>query len=126
MAGVVKVPEKVLKKLNSFILPEWKVCFLGAFIAGLLAHLYKITSWLPNWDSLVVRYDAQNMIGLGRGFLPVAASLSSFYDLPFLNGIITILFHALGAVCIFKILRVRKKMTAFNCFLPHSYIGSDV
>ncbi len=107
------MPEKVLKKLNSLILPEWKVCFIGAFLVGLLAHLYKITSWLPNWDSLVFRYDAQNMIGLGRWFLPVAASLSSFYDLPFLNGIITILFHALGAVCILKILRVSKKMTAF-------------
>ena len=71
MAGVVKMPEKVLKKLNSHIFPQWKVCFFAALLVGLIAHLYKITNWLPNWDSLVFRYDAQNMLALGRWFLPV-------------------------------------------------------
>ena len=106
------MPEKALKKLNNAILPQWKVCFFAAMLVGLIAHLYKITGWLPNWDSLVFRYDSQNMIGLGRWFLPVVCSFSSFYDLPFLNGIIAIIFHALGAVCICKILDVQKKITA--------------
>ena len=83
MAGVVNMPEKALKKINDSILPQWKVCFLAALIVGLVAHLYKITSWIPNWDSLVFRYDSQNMIALGRWFLPVVCSLTSFYDLPF-------------------------------------------
>ena len=112
MAGVVILPEKTLKKLYSYILPQWKVCFFASVIAGLLAHLYKITSWLPNWDSLVFRYDSQNMIGLGRWFLPVVCSVSSFYDLPFLNGLFAILFHALGAVMICRILNIRKKVSA--------------
>ena len=106
------MPEKVLKKLNTYILPEWKVCFFTALLVGLFAHLYKITNWLPNWDSLVFRYDSQNMISLGRWFLPVVCSLSSFYDLPFLNGIIAIILHAMGAVCICKMLNVEKKITA--------------
>lgn len=113
MVGVVSLPEKVLKKLNNYVLPQWKVCFIGALIIGFMAHLYKITNWLPNWDSLVFRYDAQNMLSLGRWFLPVVCAPSSFYDLPFLNGIIAIIFHALGAVCICKILNVQKKITAF-------------
>ena len=113
MAGVVNLPEKVLKKLNSYILPQWKTCFFASLIVGLFAHLYKITNWLPNWDSLVFRYDSQNMIAIGRWFLPVVCSFSSFYDLPFLNGIIAIIFHALSAVCILKILNVEKKITAF-------------
>lgn len=112
MAGVVSMPEKVLKKLNTYILPEWKVCFISALLVGLFAHLYKITNWLPNWDSLVFRYDSQNMVAMGRWFLPVVCSLSSFYDLPFLNGIIAIIFHALSAVCICRILNVQKKITA--------------
>lgn len=106
------MPEKVLKKLNAYILPAWKACFWTGLITGILAHLYKITNWLPNWDSLVFRYDAQNMISLGRWFLPVVSAFSSFYDLPFLNGIITIIFHAFGAVCICRILHVQKKITA--------------
>lgn len=113
MAGVVKMPEKVLKKLNTYILPQWKICFFTSVIVGLFAHLYKITNWLPNWDSLVFRYDSQNMIALGRWFLPVVCSFSSFYDLPFLNGIMAILFHALSAVCICRILNVKRKITAF-------------
>lgn len=113
MVGVVNLPEKVLLKLKEKILPQWIICFFSAIIVGLLAHLYKIVGWIPNWDSLVFRYDSQNMIGLGRWFLPVVCSFSSFYDLPFLNGIIAILFHALSAVCICKILNVEKKITAF-------------
>ena len=107
------MPEKVLKKINANILPQWKVCFFASMIVGLIAHLYKITNWLPNWDSLVFRYDSQNMIALGRWFLPVACAFSSFYDLPFLNGIGAIVFHALGAVCICRILNVQNKITAF-------------
>ena len=107
------MPEKVLKKLNENILPQWKVCFFASLIVGLFAHLYKIANWLPNWDSLVFRYDSQNMVALGRWFLPVVCSFSSFYDLPFLNGIIAIIFHALSAVCICKIFNVQKKITAF-------------
>ena len=107
------MPERVLKKLNSSILPQWKVCFWSCVIVGLLAHLYKITNWLPNWDSLVFRYDSQNMLALGRWFLPVVCSFSSFYDLPFLNGIIAILFHAFGAVIVCRILKVERKITAF-------------
>lgn len=106
------MPEHFLKKLKSAIRPQWKVCFLSALIVGFLAHFYKISNWLPNWDSLVFRYDAQNMIGLGRWFLPVVCSVSSFFDLPFLNGILCVLFHALGAVVILNIFKVKNNITA--------------
>lgn len=106
------MPEKVLKKISSKIKVQWKVCFFAAVVVGLLAHLYKITNWLPNWDSLVFRYSSQNMLALGRWFLPVVCSFSSFYDLPFLNGIIAIVFHALSAVMMCRILNVERKVTA--------------
>ena len=69
-------------------------------------------NWLPNWDSLVFRHDAQNMIELGRWFLPIACAPSSFFDLPWITGLLAILFHALGAICICKIFDVRKNTTA--------------
>ncbi len=107
------MPEKIIGKLKKNILPEWKICFWSAIIVGLIAHLYKITNWLPNWDSLVFRYDAQNMVSMGRWFLPVASGVSSFYDLPWLTGLLAIIFHALGAVCIVEIFSVKKPITAF-------------
>lgn len=106
------MPEKALKKLNTYILPQWKVCFFAALLAGLMAHLYKITNWLPNWDSLVFRYDGQNMVALGRWFLPVVCAPSSFYDLPFLSGMLAIVFHALSAVLVCKMLGVQGKIPA--------------
>ena len=112
MVGVVSMPEQMIEKLKKNILPQWKTCLITALIVGLITHVYKITNWIPNWDSLVFRYDAQNMLSMGRWFLPVACGFSSFYDLPWLTGLLAILFHALGAVCILKILDVQKKTTA--------------
>lgn len=106
------MPEQIINKIKKSILPQWKVGFISALILGIIAHLYKITNWLPNWDGLVFRYDAQNMISMGRWFLPVVCAPSSFYDLPFITGLMAIIFHGLGAVCICKIFGVRKNITA--------------
>lgn len=112
MVGVVILPEQIIEKIKKSILPQWKLCFVSAIVIGLVAHLYKITNWLPNWDSLVFRYDAQNMISLGRWFLPVVCAASSFYDLPWVTGLLAIVFYGLGAVCICKMFDVKKKLTA--------------
>ena len=113
MVGVVILPEKFMHKIKNNVLPQWKVCFLTAIVVGLITHIFKISNWLPNWDSLVFRYDTQNMISLGRWFLPIASGFSSFYDLPWLTGLLGIVFHALGAVAIVQMFNVRKKITAF-------------
>ena len=112
MVGVVILPEEMIGKFKKNILPQWKMCFWSALIFGLIAHIYKITNWLPNWDSLVFRYDAQNMVAIGRWFLPIASAPSSFYDLPWVTGLSAILFHALAAVCICKMFDVKKNITA--------------
>ena len=112
MVGVVTVPEEFLNKLKKSVLPQYKACFITAIIIGLIAHLYKITNWLPNWDSIVFRYDAQNMLNIGRWFLPVVSAPSSFYDLPWLTGIIAIIFYAVGAVVICRMFDVKKNITA--------------
>lgn len=106
------MPEKILKKLYSRILPQWKICFLSAVIAGFAAHLYKLVNWTPNWDSLVFRYDSQNMLRLGRWFLAAACAPGSFYELPWLNGLLAVIYHALGAVCICKMFNIKKNITA--------------
>ena len=106
------MPEQIIKKLKNSIMPQWKVCFVCALVMGMIAHFYKITNWLPNWDSLVFRYDSQNMIAMGRWFLPVVCAPSSYYDLPFVSGLMAIIFHSIGAVCICKMFDVKKNITA--------------
>ncbi len=111
MVGVVILPEKTFEKLKN-LNKQSVICFVSALIVGFLSHMYKISNWLPNWDSIVFRYDAQNMTGLGRWFLSVVSSMTSFYDLPFLNGVIAILLYAFGAVCIIKMFDVKSNITA--------------
>lgn len=106
------MPEELFEKIKNKIPIQWKACFVSAMLVGLIAHLYKLTNWLPNWDSLVFRYDPQNMVALGRWFLPVVCAPSSFYDLPWLAGLLALVFHALGAVCICHMFRIRQKITA--------------
>lgn len=106
------LPEKWFGKIKQRILPQWNVCFLTALVVGLVSHLYKLTNWLPNWDSLVFRYDAQNMLKIGRWFLPVASAPSSYYDLPFFTGLTALVLFALGAVCICCMFDVKKPLTA--------------
>ncbi|MBO5408386.1 MAG: glucosyltransferase domain-containing protein [Clostridia bacterium] len=106
------MPETLFQSIKQKISPAQKTCFITAIVVGLLAHFYKITNWIPNWDSLVFRYDSQNMTALGRWFLPVVCSFSSFFDLPFVNGMLAILFHSLGAVVICKMFDIRKNITA--------------
>lgn len=106
------MPENIIDRLKNRILPQWKICFFAALSVGFFAHFYKITNWLPNWDSLVFRYDSQDMLSLGRWLLSAACAVSSYYDLPWLNGILAIVFHALGTVCICEIFDVKKGVTA--------------
>lgn len=106
------MPEQWLKKIKQCIPTQWNVCFLSAMVVGLVSHLYKLSNWLPNWDSLVFRYDAQNMLEIGRWFLPIASAPSSYYDLPFFTGLLALLLFALGAVCICCLFDVKKPLTA--------------
>ena len=106
------MPEEILTKFKKNIPFAWKVCFFSTLIVGLVAHIYKLTNWLPNWDSLVFRYDPQNMVAMGRWFLPIVCTPSSFYDLPWLVGLISLLLHGLGAVCICRMFHVHKATTA--------------
>ena len=106
------MPEELFKNLKNKIPVVWKICFFTAIAVGLVAHMYKLANWLPNWDSLVFRYDPQNMVAMGRWFLPVVCAPSSFYDLPWLAGLIALVFHGFGAVCICQAFKVSKNTTA--------------
>ncbi len=76
---------------------EYKVAFFGTLIIGLITHLYMITNGFPNSDSLWGFYTSQNMITSGRWFLQYACGISSYYDLPAVNGLLSLLYLAITA-----------------------------
>lgn len=86
---------------------EWKIAFLSTFIIGFLIHIFRFVNILPNHDSLLNFYSNQNMLGSGRWFLTVACCLSSFYDLPWVIGLNSLLYIALTAVIIVDMFRIK-------------------
>ena len=76
---------------------EWKIAFWSAFILCLLVHLYKFGNTLINHDSLYNVYSPQNIVASGRWFLRYACGISSYFDLPWLNGLLSTLYLALAA-----------------------------
>lgn len=79
---------------------RWKTAFYSAFFLGLLIHIYKFTNLLPNHDGLYNFYSSQNMVASGRWFLSIACCLGSFFDLPWANGVLCLVFMGLTTAVI--------------------------
>lgn len=86
---------------------QQKLAFRSAMIAGVLVHMYKFTNTLPNHDSLFNYYSSQNIVSLGRWFLSVACGFSSYFDLPWVIGLISLFFMACTALLITDIFRIQ-------------------
>ena len=112
MSEKTVAPEMLFAFLKSKINKIRTTAFLSALLCGIAAHFYRMTNWLPNWDSLVFRNDPQHMEPLGRWFLSFTSSLNTGYELPWLNGISALLFVALASVFVCETLDVKKRASA--------------
>lgn len=103
----MKTPGEALQVLKMHIKKSWKIAFLSAFLTGLLIHLPVWTMDVPNHDGLASVYFNQNMITSGRWFLTVACGISSYYTLPWLIGIISLLWISITCVILTEILEIK-------------------
>ena len=98
---------EILTFYNEKLKKEWKLAFYSAFAMGLLVHLYKFTNLLPNHDSLYNFYSTQNMVASGRWFLSIACGLSSFFDLPWIIGLLSLVFMGITAAVVAEVFRMK-------------------
>ena len=106
-------PEGLFAKLNRDIIKrEWKVSFFSAFCIGLIVHMPVLVSDIPNHDGLSSMYFDQNMITSGRWFLMVACGFSSFYTIPWLIGVLGLIFLSFAAAALTELLEVRRMWAA--------------
>lgn len=96
----------ILTFYHDKIKKTWKTAFFSAFLLGLLIHIYKFTNLLPNADALYNFYSNQNMAASGRWFLSIACSFSSYFDLPWVNGILSLFFMGLTAAMVAEVFRM--------------------
>jgi len=107
-----KTPTEVIIKTLSKIPGNIKVTFISAFIFGLLTHLFMLTNSLPNHD------EALYLVGnlewaasvTGRWFMPYVAAISSKFSMPWVNGLLSMLYISVSACFIVSIVQVEKKI----------------
>lgn len=104
----MKSQAEVWQILKKHIKKEWKTAFFATLILGLLIHLPIMIRDIPNHDGLDSMYFDQNMITSGRWYLTVACGLSSYYTLPWLIGLLAMLYLAFTAVALVEFLEVKR------------------
>ena len=101
---------------------EWKIAFAATFVIGMLVHIYRFTNDLPNHDALFNFYSSQNMVGSGRWFLSIACGFSSYFSLPWVIGLFSVIFIAITAVIVTDIFEMKNPvLIVLSCGLIASF-----
>lgn len=108
----MKNPTETWNNLRRHCRREWKLAFFSTFLLGLLIHMPIMLRDIPNHDGLASMYFDQNMITSGRWFLTVACGISSYYTLPWLIGLLAMLYLGIAAVLLVEFLEVRQGWAA--------------
>ena len=98
--------EEILRFYREKVKREYKIAFAATFLFVLLIHIYKFTNTLPNHDSVYNYYSDQNVLGSGRWALSLACGISSYFDLPWVIGLLSGIFIALTAVVIVALFKL--------------------
>lgn len=107
MRGCAYMGSELLFLYHNKLKKNWKLAFFSAFAVGLLVHIYKFTNLLPNHDALFNFYSSQNMVASGRWFLSIACAFSSWFDLPWVIGILSLFFMGLTAAMVAEVFRMK-------------------
>ena len=99
--------EGLLSFYQHSVKKEWKTAFYSAFAACLLIHIYKFTNTLPNHDSLYNVYFNQDMTMSGRWLLSLACGISSYFDLPWVNGLLCAVYLGITAAIVAELFELK-------------------
>lgn len=89
----------------------WKLAIASVLLVGLAGHLYKLVNYLPVGDSLYNFYSPQNIVTLGRPFLMWACSISSWFDIPLIEGLFALLWISVTVIILVELFEIQDKGT---------------
>ena len=107
-----KTIDRLYMNIKSKIRPYWLTAFSSCMIIGLLTYGYFWSNHFLTYDSMWNLYSDQNMITSGRQFLQWACGIGSYYDLPWLNGVLAIFYLAVTSVLVVEGLGIRSHIHA--------------
>lgn len=102
--------DDIFRKIYNRIKPQWWSAFWGCMVIGLLTYMYFMTNNFLTFDSMWNIYSDQDMITSGRQFLTYACGISSFYNLPWVNGVLAILFLSFTSVAVVEGLGIESRV----------------
>lgn len=86
---------------------EYLYPLVATLMVGLLTHMFIFVNKLPNADAMTSFYFDQNMVTSGRWFLTVVCGISSYYDLNWVIGVLSIIYLAVATVFISEFFEVK-------------------
>jgi len=89
-----------------------KLAFAATFVLGLFVHIYKFTNMLPGHDSVYNYYESIKPIITGRWFLKIACSFSSYFNLPWINGLLALIYIAITVAIVIDIFKIKNPILA--------------
>lgn len=98
----------LLQRCKERIPRQTRLAFCSAMIAGLLAHLYTLLNKLPNHDDILGLFLENDSTISGRWFLAVPSALSSCFSLPWITGLLALLWLACAAACVTALLQIKR------------------
>lgn len=86
-----------LKTLNKKVPRNVKFAFITAIILGFATHMFFFTNKLPNHDEFFGYNDLVWYTSQGRWFAFIAGAISSGFNMPWVNGLLSIVYIAIAA-----------------------------
>ena len=101
----------IYQYLKDKVKKQWIVAFFATIGIGLFTYGYLMTNRFLTYDSMWNIYSDQDMISSGRQFLTYVCGISSFYDLPYLNGFLAILYLAVTSIFLVEIFKIKNYLS---------------
>lgn len=99
--GVTKVP----------IRDHWKFAFISSFVMGLLVHFSMLSHNLLNHDGAGAFYWPHSFVDHGRWLLKSVCSISTYFTMPWVTGILSIFYLSIAVTIIVEIFSIKNKIS---------------
>lgn len=100
--------ENNVKKIN--IKKEWKVAMISTWLIGLLAHAYRFFNFLPIWDTMYNFDGTGATFTSGRWFLEYVGKISTDYDMPWVNGALSLFYLGCIVIMLIEVLEIKEHL----------------
>lgn len=107
---MIPMPDTAFARFWARLPTATKQSFFAGVVMGLVCHLYLFTNLIPNHDAVFHLFQCDYGTASGRWFLPLVLAWDGDYNMPWLQGVLSLLCLA-GTVCITtRLLRIEKPL----------------